>query len=213
MSQNTNADMNVDELLNQVYQIAAETDFDEYIRFVDDELMVIIPCDVIEENDNVDVRDMKSIERVTVTEDNKVVFEFKIWLVVRDPKQEEYEAAKQGVIDKQNSDEYDNSLGEIEQEFYDIGFEEAIVGEDEKPDEVIGSNIPKILLYHRDNGYSGPKYFGNALNYNRVSDFDPYLTDEMITDGEIIGLSDDEYPDIECEIPDETKYRFVFAIE
>lgn len=213
MSQNADTSMTVHEQLNQVYQIAAEADFDNYIRFVDDELMVVVPNDVIENNDDVDIRDITSLDAVTVTEDNTIVFEFKIWLVVRHPTTEEYEAAKQGVIDKQRGAEYTESFDEIEQKFYDLGFEKANVDGSDDADKVIGSELPNVLLYHRDDGYSGPKYFGNALNYNRMTDFDPHVVDEMITNGEMIGSAEGEYPDIECEVPNKTRYKFVFATE
>ena len=222
MPSNTTPTQTPMDIAQPVIHAVHETDtavqsFDEAVTFTDDELTVTTTESFITENTSVTLTDLAEVTCVSVTEEEsttRVSITFKLWMAVRRATRSEFEAAKQGVTDVQNNTTTDpDSLTDIETRYYEFGRTEGTDSDDD-PESVLSGRVPQVIIYHRDNGYSGPKHHGNAFNYNGITEFDPDETGNIITDvDEVYSITTHEFPDIECEDEDGTVHRFTYWVD
>lgn len=222
MSSNTTPTQTPMDIAQPIIHAVHETDtatqsFDETVTFTDDELVVTTTESFITENTSVTLSDLAELTCARISEEEsttRVTITFKLWMAVRRATRAEFEAAKQGITDVQNNTTADpESLSDIETRYYEFGRTEGTNSTD-NPETVLSGRIPQVIMYHRDNGYSGPKHHGNAFNYNRVTEFDPDEAGTIITDvNEVYSITTHEFPDIECEAEDGTVHRFSYWVD
>lgn len=117
---------------------------------------------------------------------------FKVWMVVREPTEEEFEAAKAGF------------RGEVEGEFsgtaaryWQWGLEQGEnVGDGHTAEEALGGRLPHPMLYHRDE-YTGPRYFGPSFDFRSRTDFSPSDAEAIIESGSFAELAGAEMPEVD----------------
>ena len=176
---------------------------DDAITFEDDTVILTTTDAFISEHTTVIADYLSSLDAVTITEtDNETVYEitFKLWLAFRRANADEFEACKHGVQDGLQ-ETYDDAATEVlptlETEFYEVGYElgtDADSGTD--PETVFGGRIPKVILYHRDHGYSGPSYHGTAIDYHQLADFTATDMEDIINDSQGWRMETHESPDV-----------------
>lgn len=215
------SDMTAMEMTQQIIDAHVEHRGYDELTFENDTITLTTTEELITEHTPLTVTDIESVEQVTITEDeNGTTCEitFELWLALRRAKREEFEACKQG-IEAGLEDDYESAdmdeFSSLEEEFFEVGFEYGIEADDGKddPEIVLNGRVPQVILYHRDGGYSGPKYFGTAINYNQLTDFDPDNAGDMITDADSWGMETHDSPDVELETQDGDAYRLVYWID
>lgn len=207
------------EIVQPIVDAAYQSDsVDVTESFDEDVLKITLPRSFVTSELDIPLDEFRGLDCVSISPDTEsYTITYQLWMTFRRPTQDEVDAAISGVEDAQaNKDPQDEGLdfSDTETVYYRKGYEEGVPGNEDRPaEEALAGKLPKVIAYHRDKGYSGPKHMGRAVDFNGITEYEPRSTAEMIENGDPIASRSHEYPEFECHTPDGKTYTFAYWID